>query len=298
MLYVMITHLLSNIYNHNTQNAVRYVNGMRVLNLCWTVKKNDIQKLHPTEFRMLMWVWGKTRKDHVNNEYICRETNFEPMTTFFRNKHLIWYGNVLQKKGEDTTKTMLHMQVQVKRRRRGPLKYDWVTSGMTWKSIKWRKTWHNIEDSSLLITIWRKTKGDNSVMFYCWLSLMLLHLWSPKSSLPFSGSRLLVLIILSTAVSLLCQFLLNHNFVLCCSSFDKTNSTITKWSLPCIHSNVFPQARAEFQRSQHSMLDSCCIVSHHGYRNFNGRSFWPCVTGLNTCRLAIYIEHSTNDCWC
>ena len=54
----------------------------------WAVKKNDTQKLHTTEMRMLRWARGKTKKDHVKN------------------------GHVLRKKGEDTTKKMLDMQVQ------------------------------------------------------------------------------------------------------------------------------------------------------------------------------------------
>ena len=45
---------------------------------CWTVKKNDTQKLHTTEMRMLRWARGKTNKDHIKNEYIWREANIEP----------------------------------------------------------------------------------------------------------------------------------------------------------------------------------------------------------------------------
>ena len=84
---------------------------------CWAVKKNDTQKLHTTEMRMLRWARGKTKKDHVKNEDIWREANVEPMTTFLRKKRLRWYGHVLRKEGEDTTKKMLNMQVQGKRRR-------------------------------------------------------------------------------------------------------------------------------------------------------------------------------------
>ena len=55
---------------------------------CWAVKKNDTQKLHTTEMRMLRWARGKTKKDHINNEDIWREANVEPMTTFLRKKRL------------------------------------------------------------------------------------------------------------------------------------------------------------------------------------------------------------------
>ena len=112
---------------------------------CWAVKKNDTQKLHTTEMRMLRWARCKTNKDHIKNEDIWREANVEPMTTFLRKKRLRWYGHVLRNEGEDTTKNMLIMQVQWQRRRGGPRKDGWSISWRTWKSTRWRKTWHNIE---------------------------------------------------------------------------------------------------------------------------------------------------------
>ena len=66
---------------------------------CWAVKKNDTQKLHTTEMRMLRWARGKTKKDHVKNEDIWREANTDPMTSFLRKKRLRWYGHVLRKQG-------------------------------------------------------------------------------------------------------------------------------------------------------------------------------------------------------
>ena len=63
---------------------------------CWAVKKNDTQKLHTTEMRMLRWARGKTKKDRIKNEDIWREANVEPMTMFLRKKRLRWYGHVLR----------------------------------------------------------------------------------------------------------------------------------------------------------------------------------------------------------
>ena len=60
---------------------------------CWAVKKKDTQKLLTTEMGMLRWARGKTKKDCINNEDIWKEDNIEPMTTFFRQKHLRWYGH-------------------------------------------------------------------------------------------------------------------------------------------------------------------------------------------------------------
>ena len=54
--------------------------------------KNDTQKLHTTEMRMLKWTRGKIKKDHIKNEDIWREANRGPMTTFLRKRRLRWYG--------------------------------------------------------------------------------------------------------------------------------------------------------------------------------------------------------------
>ena len=96
---------------------------------CWAAKKNDTQKLHTTEMRMLRWARGNTKKDHIKNEDIWREANVEPMTTFLKKKRLPWCGHVLRKEWEDTTKKKLNMQVQGKRRRGGPRKDGWTISG-------------------------------------------------------------------------------------------------------------------------------------------------------------------------
>ena len=65
-------------------------------------------------------------KNHIKNEDIWREANIEPMTTFLRQKQLRWYGHVLKKEGEDTTKKMItSMRVQGKRRRGRPKK-SWL----------------------------------------------------------------------------------------------------------------------------------------------------------------------------
>ena len=51
---------------------------------CWAVKKNDTQKLHTNEMRMLRWARCRTKKDPIKNEDIWREANIEPMSTFLR----------------------------------------------------------------------------------------------------------------------------------------------------------------------------------------------------------------------
>ena len=68
----------------------------------------------------LSWREGKTKKDHIKNDDIWREANIEPI--ILRKKLLRWYGHMLRQEGDDTTKNMLNMQVQAKRRRGRPNK--------------------------------------------------------------------------------------------------------------------------------------------------------------------------------
>ena len=37
---------------------------------CWAVRKKDENRLHVAEMRMLRWIRGKTRKDHVGTQVI------------------------------------------------------------------------------------------------------------------------------------------------------------------------------------------------------------------------------------
>ena len=84
---------------------------------------HHVVKLHTPEMRMPRLATGKTKKDHIKID-IWREANIEPMITFPRQNQLRWYGHVLRKEGEDTTKNMIttSMQVQGKRRRGRPKK--------------------------------------------------------------------------------------------------------------------------------------------------------------------------------
>ena len=98
---------------------------------CWAVKKNEAQKQHTTEMRMLRLARGNGKKDRIRNEDIWREFNIEPLTTFHRQRRLIWYGHVLRKEGEDSTKKRIKGGHEGNRRNGGPRRDGWTTSGMT-----------------------------------------------------------------------------------------------------------------------------------------------------------------------
>ena len=49
---------------------------------CGAVRKKDENTLHVAEMRMLRWIRGKTRKDHVRNQIIHEDTKVCQMSTF------------------------------------------------------------------------------------------------------------------------------------------------------------------------------------------------------------------------
>ena len=51
---------------------------------CWTVGENDENILHVADMRILRWIRGKTRKDHVRNQIIQEDAKVCQMSTFLR----------------------------------------------------------------------------------------------------------------------------------------------------------------------------------------------------------------------
>ncbi len=45
---------------------------------CWAVRKKDEIRLHVAELRMLRWIRGNTRKDHVRNQIIQEDAKNVP----------------------------------------------------------------------------------------------------------------------------------------------------------------------------------------------------------------------------
>ena len=88
---------------------------------CWAVRKKDENRLHVAEMRMLRWIRGKTRKDHVRNRIIQEDANVCQMSTFLRQKRLQWCGHVKRREEDNLSKQIIDVVVPGKRRRGRPI---------------------------------------------------------------------------------------------------------------------------------------------------------------------------------
>ena len=84
---------------------------------CWAVRKKDENRLHVAEMRMLRWIRGKTRKDHVRNQSIQEDAKVCQMSTFLRQKRLNLYGHIRRREEDNLSRKIMDMVVPGKRRR-------------------------------------------------------------------------------------------------------------------------------------------------------------------------------------
>ena len=60
----------------------------------WVVRKEDENKYHIAEMRLLGWIRGTTRKDHDTNQVIHEDAKVCQMSTLLSQKILNWYGHI------------------------------------------------------------------------------------------------------------------------------------------------------------------------------------------------------------
>ena len=65
---------------------------------CWALRKQEEQRLHTTEMKMLRWSQGNTRKDRIKNETIRGIARVTPIKSVLTQKRLSWYGHVMPRK--------------------------------------------------------------------------------------------------------------------------------------------------------------------------------------------------------
>ena len=115
---------------------------------CWALRKQEEQRLHTTEMKMLRWSQEKTRKDRIKNETIRGNAKVTPIISVLTQKRLSWYGHVMRRDEMHITKSTLRTTVMGTRPRGRPkmrwldrLKSDMLIYGINPEMATDRKRW-------------------------------------------------------------------------------------------------------------------------------------------------------------
>ena len=102
---------------------------------CRAVRKKDENRLHVAEMRMVRWIRGKPRKDHIINQVIQEDAKVCQMSTFLRQKRLNWYGHIRRTEEQIISQEKLWAWLYQGREEGGG--EDWPTKMWRW-SLKVR----------------------------------------------------------------------------------------------------------------------------------------------------------------
>ena len=82
----------------------------------WATTRRQEARLEVTEMRLLRWMCGVTRRDHIRNEHIRGTTRMVQASTNITENRLKWYGHVRRMKEEHVVIIMLDVEMPGKRR--------------------------------------------------------------------------------------------------------------------------------------------------------------------------------------
>ena len=74
--------------------------------------------------KILRWIQGKTRKDHIRNVTIREEAHIKPINTFLMKKRLSWFGHVQRRDDDNVAKSVLNTRIDGSRPRGRPLEAE------------------------------------------------------------------------------------------------------------------------------------------------------------------------------
>jgi len=112
-------HLKAKIYKTVVRPAALY--GTE----CWPTARKHEQSLHVMEMKMLRWMQGLTRLDHVTNYDIRQRLSITAIEKKMREVRLRWYGHVMRKEPKSVVRTALNLEPGG-RRPRGRPKKRWM----------------------------------------------------------------------------------------------------------------------------------------------------------------------------
>jgi hypothetical protein len=92
---------------------------------CWPATKDVERRLGVMEMKMLRWISGVTRLDHVRNDDIRNRYGIAPIDEKLRESRLRWFGHVLRADDGTIAKTGFNLEVPGKRPKGRP-KQRWA----------------------------------------------------------------------------------------------------------------------------------------------------------------------------
>lgn len=105
----MPSNLKSKIYKTVVRSVALY--GME----CWVATKKHERTLHAMEMRMLRWMLGLTRIDHVMNADVHKVLGVAPITDKMQEGQLRWFGHALHREEDSIARTALDLKIRGKR---------------------------------------------------------------------------------------------------------------------------------------------------------------------------------------
>ncbi|XP_039276063.1 uncharacterized protein LOC120349649 [Nilaparvata lugens] len=91
---------------------------------CWPLKKQQEDRLHSAEMKMLRWAGGVTRLDHIRNTHVRGSFRVAPVYEKIMEGRLRWYGHVNRRSPNHMTRKVLDMETQP--RGRGRPRLTWL----------------------------------------------------------------------------------------------------------------------------------------------------------------------------
>ena len=92
---------------------------------CWAIRNREQNQMNTTEMKMLRWIQGKTRKDHIRNVTTREKAHIKPINTFLMKKRLSWFGHVQRRDEDNIAKSVLNTRIDGSRPRGRP-KLRWM----------------------------------------------------------------------------------------------------------------------------------------------------------------------------